>query len=683
MTPTAHAARRRRCGRLTARCELGTPELAELRAWAWRLLTGTSLADKLTARGTGWVPDGALPTSPGRPTGLELRPAGSQARAAFPAERELASPEGRGRALHFFANHELMALELMALTLLRFPEAPKAFQAGLAGVMADEQRHLQAYVARMEASGVRFGDLPVNRYFWDALAGAVDPLAMVAGLSLTFESANLDFAAGYAAAFRRVGDEETAAALDGVLADEVRHVRHGLGWLDRWRPAGSTRWQAWLDVLPAPLTPARARGPVLAREARIAAGFDEDQLAQLASWAAAGGRPPVVWSFHPGVEADIAGRTASAVEDVEGDLAGLMQLLASRGDVVLVPRRPTEAHLRELEAVGVPRVELIEGGPEHLRGRSIGGVRPWGWSPRVCRQWTAAGARWDPRWRPLFEKTWSAELLAQWPDLCEPEVVGVCCRSVEEVARVATERHVLKAPLGTAGQGLRRWSAPGVEGWTRRVIAAQGAVVVEPWLDRVVDLSLQMEVGADGALRAWPWGRFLTDPRGRYRGAVLGRSIADLPSGLQAFIHAASPTLQEVARRLALELHARGFSGPAGIDALVWRRAEGGWGLKPLVELNPRLTMGRVAIEVEARMRRGRVGLWTQVSVEVARARGAADLATWASELRGRAPLRCSGSPPQIDSGAWFTTDPARASRLVTVLVVAPTLAEAQALLEG
>jgi uncharacterized ferritin-like protein (DUF455 family) len=658
-------------------------------AWAWRVLTGDTLADKLAPPEEGGpIPRGAPPDSPGRPVELALPARGAaSARVPFPGDAALADPVARGRILHFFANHELLALELLALALVRHRDAPEAFRRGLVGILADEQRHLASYVARMGEVGVRFGDLPVNRYFWDALA-ATELRGFVAGLSLTFEQANLDFAAHYAAAFRRVGDEATAATLDGVLADEIRHVAHGLHWFDRWRPEGGTRWDAWVATLPPPLTPARARGPHFFPAPRAAAGLDPETIARLEVFGASRGRSPAVWTFHPEVEAEVAGLGATPTgARVTRDLAGLLVLLAPREDIVLLPRAPSPAVLAPLARAGFALPEVVEGGPAALAGRKLRGLHPWGWSPTVAATLASLdpGVRWDPRWKPLYDKTWAAARLAERPDLCDLTVVGVACTTeaaLTALAETAGGEHgvVLKAPFGTSGRGMRRWSAPGALAWARHVLAAQGAVLVEPWLDRVVDLSVQLDVAADGSVTVLPWGRFLTDGRGRYRGAVLGRPSDDLPPDVRRVLADAHITLDAVARHLGRAMAERGFTGPAGIDAMVYRSG-GTVRLKPLVELNPRITMGRVARALDRRVRRGNAGLWVMVTRDEVRAAGFPDLAAWAADLRARAPLAVIGEPPQVAGGALFTTDPGRAERVVTVLVVGPTLGEARAIL--
>src|SRR5690606_4659271 len=190
-----------------------------------------------------------------RTPGLELAADGTTPVPGLKALRR--DPSQAGRVLHAFANHEMLAMELMALALLRFPDAPPAFRLGLAHTLLEEQEHLRLYLARLAALGVSLGDHPLSAFFWTHLRALRSPQELVAAMSLTLEQANLDHARAAADAFTAIGDHETAAVLERVLRDEIGHVAHGVRWLERWREPDESAWAAYRRWLPAPLTPAR------------------------------------------------------------------------------------------------------------------------------------------------------------------------------------------------------------------------------------------------------------------------------------------------------------------------------------------------------------------------------------------------------------------------------------------
>src|SRR5262249_31812109 len=146
----------------------------EAREFAERVLLGTSLEEKLLCPDviTDERPGASVrgPDVPGRPVELRFKSAPAPRESGFRGIRRLAEEHERGRLLHFFANHELLATELMALVLLRFPDAPAAFRRGICQTLQDEQRHLGQYLRRMRECRIRFGELPVSGYFWRALA---------------------------------------------------------------------------------------------------------------------------------------------------------------------------------------------------------------------------------------------------------------------------------------------------------------------------------------------------------------------------------------------------------------------------------------------------------------------------------------------------------------------------------
>src|SRR5450631_2454584 len=99
----------------------------ELREFAERVLFATTLDEKLLRPEniTDERPGSAFAATaaPGRPKALQFKATG-EARDSFPGTKNLERESERGRLLHFFANHELLATELMALVLLKFPDAP-------------------------------------------------------------------------------------------------------------------------------------------------------------------------------------------------------------------------------------------------------------------------------------------------------------------------------------------------------------------------------------------------------------------------------------------------------------------------------------------------------------------------------------------------------------------------------
>jgi len=212
---------------------------------------------------------------PARAPGLEMR-AGA---ARLPRPAELASPRARAACLRRFAHHELMAVELFAWALVRWPELPAALRRGLAFALADEQRHCLLYLERLRAHGEDLPDEPLSDYFWKHVPAihshARGPLAFLAAMGLTLEQANLDFTLLYAEGFRRAGDDATACVSETVHREERTHVALAAKWLGRLAPAAESEVEAYTASVPFPLEASRAKGRVFSAEARRGSGLGE------------------------------------------------------------------------------------------------------------------------------------------------------------------------------------------------------------------------------------------------------------------------------------------------------------------------------------------------------------------------------------------------------------------------
>jgi hypothetical protein len=111
---------------------------------------------------------------------------------------------------------------------------------------------------------------------------------------------------------------------------------------------------------------------------------------------------------------------------------------------------------------------------------------------------------------------------------------------------------------------------------------------------------------------------------------------------------------------LETELRDAGFIGPIGIDAFVYRASDGSCHLKPIVEINPRYTMGRLTLELMKQACPGSFGIFRLVTR--AQMEECSDFPTYARSLSQRFPLRLEGEPlRKIREGIVCLNDPIEA----------------------
>ncbi len=624
--------------------------------FAEQILCGSCLEDKLQSPEVliddGRPFSGAFPRQPGRPQALTFPRASQRGATAFPKMSEFDQDHKRGEVLHFFANHELLALELMALVLLRFPDAPRAFRRGLSQTMRDEQKHMRLYIDHMQRLGVAFGEKPVGDFFWRMLKDVQSPYEFVAQMALTFEQANLDFALYYAKVFEDVGDQKTASVLHEVYEDEVRHVRHGLQWFRAWKPQNQSDWEAFEKALRFPLSPARAKGTVFSEPAREAVGFDKHYVESLRRFNQSKGRPPRIFVYNPAQELEVGvgglSYTQSALlDDIAHDLEPLMVLIAARDDVVALRSPLSETVKKSLSEARIPVPEVVPFSSTQRqiiwkKDRPFAGLHPWGQSPvmdHLAHQMDSASTRRTSqpnrdKMRRLVSKAFFAEARRREEVLRGLDTFDQCARrklesssaraqSFEEVLRqiqhfssVTQKYVVLKAPFGSSGRNQIRIEPSAMDEqqsyWIKRSLSLYGELVVEPWRQVVAEFSQQATVLEDGAVVQHGLVRNISSVHGQYLASCVGKVHFGLERELRAFLYSSgyAQSLEMVTQRVATLLHAEGYSGPFGVDSYVYKSvidsSKGEFGVQYLSETNLRHTMGRVALEARRFAQAGR-----------------------------------------------------------------------------
>ncbi len=132
--------------------------------------------------------------------------------------------------------------------------------------------------------------------------------------------------------------------------------------------------------------------------------------------------------------------------------------------------------------------------------------------------------------------------------------------------------------------------------WSRRRLLRGETLIVQPWLEVVREYGVVMEISETGRVEILGVSDLQTNGAGTGTGYVLGRPPE--PRRLAE--------LERVARVVGQRLHAEGYAGPAGVDAL-----EHAGGLHPLLEVNARYTMGFVALSVERELRPAAPLFWS------------------------------------------------------------------------
>ena len=283
-------------------------------------------------------------------------------------------------------------------------------------------------------------------------------------------------------------------------------------------------------------------------------------------------------------------------------LAPHLLWLASPGDALLLEERWPETLTREAARRGV---ELILHADAQQQDERI--FTPWGWTPNVVRLGESLGARLHPVSteivRRVNSKLWSHALEQELGVAMRGACVAADFAELQEaVARAsprADDKWVIKSPFGFAARERVLGRGPRLEGaqatWVRRQFAVGVTLIFQPWLERVREYGVTLEIKPDGEIVFRGVSDLQTNGAGTGTGYLLGRPVDPQRA----------TELEHLAQVIGARLFREGYMGPAGVDAL-----EHTGGLHPLLEINARYTMGFVALAIERALNPQTPTLW-------------------------------------------------------------------------
>lgn len=321
--------------------------------------------------------------------------------------------------------------------------------------------------------------------------------------------------------------------------------------------------------------------------------------------------------FNPSHDLAMAANTSNftaphAARQLAYDLGFQPALWCGDGDAILVDNVEAAEQAAARMFINVRRVGLnfdrkkvVFVDWEHLQDINVDNIEPWGWDAALKRRLEQAGA--DGRLLPsdarieelrqLSHRRTSAKVLAEFKDFKVRE-----CHDMNELYDTVGDygSAVIKMPWSSSGRGLRyiesRNLNPHQDGWAKNVMAKQGAVMVEPWYDKILDFAMEFSITANGGLTYLGLSLFYTE-NGQYRGNML----ATESTKEELLTHyVTTECIQDVKQRLmeALPQHLTGYGGMFGVDMMLVRQDDGSIAIHPCVEINLRRTIGHTALAI-------------------------------------------------------------------------------------
>ncbi|MBN2596289.1 MAG: hypothetical protein JXR82_05845 [Marinifilaceae bacterium] len=348
---------------------------------------------------------------------------------------------------------------------------------------------------------------------------------------------------------------------------------------------------------------------------------------------------PKIFIYNPTCEMAIANGTVSFMPNktltkFEQDLDVLPMFFADKMDTVLVHQLPDQRFINLLTKAGLslPNFKPLSAAladSEFIK-MPKGSLHPWGWSPRIhhilkpfkescsINFLNQPNAFWKEEHRELYCRKKALEVVKEAINCSKNSLfinidqTAQICTSVSEVENLMNKwkQIVIKAPLSSAGRGIQilRYATlnESIIQSINGILASQSYVMVEPFLNKVFDFSLQYYCNGKGELDYLGLGFFETDSKGQYLSNYLG----GIPSEIKALLTENKILeLQTCISKILSDSDiATNYTGYFGVDCMLVLNREEKLRIHPCLEINLRYNMSTLALFLNKNIRSGSKG---------------------------------------------------------------------------
>lgn len=316
---------------------------------------------------------------------------------------------------------------------------------------------------------------------------------------------------------------------------------------------------------------------------------------------------------------------------------------------------------------------------------------PWGWSPHSCKVFKDHIKKGLNTTVPLwFEKQFSTKLFSELNGNTKPSITGVPCTTLEQVQQVVLyfkklgyEKVLLKANLGASGQN--QYLHDSIDtlpvSWISNQLDHQFCLIVEPYLDVILDFSIQLDVESPSEIHYKGMTLFKNLSNRQFSESWIGdikrmpvssdvlENLLEINRQFETLNH---PLFELLKKYLVFHPH----QGPLGIDMFLYQAlGKTEFNVKEIVEINPRMTMGRISLGLQKIIADNQVGVWKTVKTKVS-----------PSEIYSRtndaATFGLKTSMGRIKNGIFWVNDPDNAVSVASIMAVGESIENCRKLLD-
>lgn len=337
--------------------------------------------------------------------------------------------------------------------------------------------------------------------------------------------------------------------------------------------------------------------------------------------------------FNPTCELAVANGSFSympplLLQEMERDLSILPFVFGTSSDIVLTENPPTEKFKDFLIRFGfeLPRFCKISDF-NTITSDTIDELCPWGWSPAVhfklkeLKERCTASFKhspiynWNENHQLLYERSSALNLLS---DILKHEssnyfidqsMKGIIATNSNEIEAFQKKHKaiVLKAPMSSSGRGIQiirnQHLNTSNKQWISGVLKQQKYLIVEPFLEKIIDLSFQFQIQDDSSINYLGNSFFETSTTGQYKGTLIHPELAQLLPNEDPFKinEVIQITANAISQSLKDSVYPKYYRGLLGIDAMFFK-SSGQTLIQPCIEVNCRENMGILTMLLEQRI---------------------------------------------------------------------------------